>query len=138
VKLSCSHKTETTKKLTALPAGLDVLLMPGVAFEPATGARLGRGGGYYDAWAGRAGCGRSGGDGGGKGGCGSVDAPSTGRRPTPTTPTTRPPLLVALAFRCQVVEGVPAGGGDVAVDAVATADGLVPCSARGRAALAGG
>ena len=93
--------------------------MPGIAFDPATGARLGRGGGYYDAWAARA---RAGAE---------ERAPGGGGRP---------PLLVALAFRAQVVEsgGVPLGATDVCVDAVVTADGLVACSQRGREAMAGG
>ena len=89
--------------------------MPGVAFDVATGARLGRGGGYYDAWV----------------------TKSTSRAPGGAGPG-RAPLLVALAFRAQCVEGVPAGPEDVPVDAFVTADGVVACSERGRAALRGG
>lgn len=94
--------------------------MPGVAFDPSNGARLGRGGGYYDAWAARAAA------------CASATGKTAGgggeARP-------RPPLLVALAFRAQIVEDVPHGSDDVQVDAVVTADGVVACSARGRAAM---
>ena len=94
--------------------------MPGLAFDVATGTRLGRGGGYYDAWARAAGA--------AVGGVGAAGTP----------PSPAPPLLVALAFRAQCVEGVPAGLGDVGVDVVVTADGIVGCSERGRAALRGG
>jgi len=94
---------------SALPAGLDALFMPGVAFDTAKGARLGRGGGYYDAWVTKS--------------ASRVSGPG------------RAPLLVALAFRAQCVDGVPSGPDDVPVDAIATADGIVACSERGRAAL---
>jgi 5-formyltetrahydrofolate cyclo-ligase len=104
------------------PRRLDLLLVPGLAFDR-EGRRLGRGGGYYDR------------------------AIAALRRLRPDDP----PLLVALAFRAQVVgEGGEGGEGaapplppplpaddatDARVDVLATPDGLVACSARGRAAL---
>lgn len=104
------------------PAPLDLLLVPGLAFDR-EGRRLGRGGGYYDR------------------------AIAELRRLRPDNP----PLLVALAFRAQVLEGeqqqrqgaaatasllVPADEAtDARVDVLATPDGLVACSARGREAL---
>ena len=101
--------------------------MPGLAFDPSTGARLGRGGGYYDAWAARA---------------AAAAAAAAEGESTPGGHRARPPLLVALAFRAQMVAtpgggGIPMGPTDVRVDAVVTADGVVACSERGRAAFGG-
>ena len=103
-------------------APLDLLLVPGFAFDR-QGRRLGRGGGYYDR------------------------AIAALRRAWPE----RPPLLVALAFRAQVVEEeeeeegsaapspLPADDAtDARVDVLATPDGLVACTARGREALEAG
>jgi 5-formyltetrahydrofolate cyclo-ligase len=102
----------------AAVAPLDLLLVPGLAFDR-QGRRLGRGGGYYDR------------------------AIAALRRVWPD----RPPLLVALAFRAQVVGGeeedplllvVPTDDAtDARVDVLATPEGLVACTARGKEALEG-
>lgn len=47
----------------------------------------------------------------------------------------QPPLLVALAFRAQMVEEVPVQPHDVGVDAIITADEVIACSPAGVAAL---
>jgi 5-formyltetrahydrofolate cyclo-ligase len=70
---------------------LDLVLVPGVAFD-SRGGRLGRGGGFYD----RLLAGRS----------------------------VRRPFLVGVAFSWQMVENVPMGPEDVAVDCVVTEDGI--------------
>ena len=87
---------------------LDVLLMPGLAFE-STGARLGRGGGFYDAFLER--YART---------CDAAGWP-------------RPPA-VALAFDAQILDAgeVPVGRADRAVDALVTArGGFVACTPTG-------
>jgi len=72
------------------PEELDVVIVPGLAFDP-EGRRLGFGGGYYDgAFEGR--------------GSGS------GRRPA----------LIGLCYDFQIVARCPAGAGDVPVDLVVT------------------
>ncbi|CAD7696207.1 unnamed protein product [Ostreobium quekettii] len=86
---------------------LDVLFMPGLAFD-LQGGRLGRGGGYYDSFVTRC----------------KLRAKEKGWAP---------PLLVALTFQCQMVEEVPMGGDDVHVDAVVTSEKIVWCSERGAA-----
>ena len=90
---------------------LDVLLMPGLAFEP-DGRRLGRGGGFYDAFLER------------------YEAKCA------TRGWTKPPF-VALAYDAQMLEPgvVPAGAHDRDVDAIATAKGIVTCTDAGRAAV---
>lgn len=93
---------------------LDVLLMPGLAFET-SGARLGRGGGFYDAFLQRyrRGCRRAG---------------------------ANPPPTLALAFAPQVFApgAVPAAAHDQPVDALATPDGIVACTNVGRRLVEGG
>ena len=84
----------------AAPELLDVLVMPGLGFD-AAGGRLGRGGGYYDKYAGDL----------------AARAAALGRPA---------PLLLALAFREQLVEGrVPMGQLDRPVDVLVTPDGVV-------------
>lgn len=91
-----------------MDAPLDVVVMPGLAFD-ASGRRLGRGGGYYDKFI--AGCeGRAAAHG------------------------WAPPLLVALAFRAQLVVDVPCDAHDRPVDLLVTPDGVRACSQRGREA----
>jgi len=70
---------------------IDLLIVPGVAFDPVTFRRLGQGKGYYDRWiqGRRAG----GGDGG----------PKVGK-------------VVGVCLDCQVVEGVPFEEHDVVMD----------------------
>ncbi|GMH33492.1 hypothetical protein BSKO_01326 [Bryopsis sp. KO-2023] len=78
--------------------GLDVLVMPGLAFDRSKN-RLGRGGGYYDAFVSRT----------------LETAKSKGWSP---------PVLVALAFKCQLQDSIPMGVDDRRVDLLATQDGL--------------
>lgn len=85
---------------------VEVVVMPGLAFT-AAGHRLGRGGGYYDKFI--ATCQRR--------------ALEKGWIP---------PLLVALAFKAQVVESVPCDEHDQAVDLLITPEGASGCSERGR------
>ncbi len=73
------------------PAALDVVVVPGIAFD-AAGRRLGFGGGFYDRTFGS--------------GLDSVRA--------------RRPPLIGLCFDLQVVARCPAGPDDVAVDVVVT------------------
>jgi 5-formyltetrahydrofolate cyclo-ligase len=94
---------------------LDVLLMPGLAFER-TGARLGRGGGFYDAFLERY------------------------KRKCEDAGWQTPPA-VALAFDVQILEEgkVPVGSSDRNVDALVTArHGVLVCTPAGaRAAKPG-
>ncbi|HEY0712837.1 MAG TPA: 5-formyltetrahydrofolate cyclo-ligase [Polyangia bacterium] len=80
---------------------IDVVLAPGLAFDP-TGRRLGYGGGYYDEVAAQV-VGGVGGRGGGRG------------------------CLVGVGFDFQVLDTIPAGPGDVAVDFIATDMRLIRC-----------
>lgn len=92
---------------------LDVLLMPGLAFE-STGARLGRGGGFYDAFLERY------------------------ARACDENGWPRPPA-VALAFDAQVLASgqVPVGSADRNVDALVTArGGVAACTPEGARACA--
>lgn len=77
---------------------LDVLVMPGLAFD-AGGRRLGRGGGYYDAFLEQY----------------LRAARDAGRRR---------PLLVALAYSAQVIDAVPVEAHDIAVDVLVTGTGV--------------
>lgn len=96
------------------PRPLDVLLMPGLAFDSA-GARCGRGGGYYDAFVDRY--------------FGRCEASGY-----------EPPPLVALAFSAQVLPAgeVPMARWDRRVDALATADGVLGCGSKIGEAIASG
>jgi len=71
--------------------GIDLLIVPGLAFT-SEGARLGRGGGYYDTWLRKA------------------------------RDVQRPFLAVALAFSQQVVEDIPMEDHDCKVDLIITPD----------------
>jgi len=83
---------ESDEREEALAAGgIDLLIVPGLAFT-SEGARLGRGGGYYDTWLRKA---------------------RNGQRPF---------LAVALAFSQQVVENIPMESHDCNVDLVITPD----------------
>jgi 5-formyltetrahydrofolate cyclo-ligase len=94
-------------------APLDLLLMPGLAFD-AAGNRLGRGGGFYDAFIQR------------------YWARCEARGWTP------PPTL-ALAYAEQVLEvgDVPMDPHDRPVDALATPDGVAGCTEAGTRLLEG-
>uniref|UniRef100_A0A7S3QMX2 5-formyltetrahydrofolate cyclo-ligase n=2 Tax=Dunaliella tertiolecta TaxID=3047 RepID=A0A7S3QMX2_DUNTE len=80
-------------------APLDVLLLPGLGFDT-SGNRLGRGGGYYDKALERL----------------MQRAQDLGREP---------PLLVGLAYSCQVVPEVPVDKHDKKVDVLVTAAGVI-------------
>lgn len=71
------------------PEELDSVLVPGVAFSR-DGARLGMGGGYYDAF----------------------------------LPKAKRATKIALAFQCQVVEGIPSLPYDCGVDWIVTEQGV--------------
>jgi 5-formyltetrahydrofolate cyclo-ligase len=71
---------------------IDVVLVPGLAFDAGLG-RLGRGGGFYDRWL-----------------AGILDSRPTGHRAT----------VVGVCFDVQVVDAVPVQPHDVRMDAVAT------------------
>jgi 5-formyltetrahydrofolate cyclo-ligase len=73
------------------PDELDVVILPGLAFD-AEGRRLGFGGGYYD------------------GAFGELAGADPGRRPA----------LIGLCYDFQIVARCPAGDGDVPVDLVVT------------------
>ena len=75
----------------ALEAGLDLILVPGLAFTK-TGARCGRGRGYYDAYLARA----------------------------ASTLASSPPLTIALAFNEQLLEELPTESHDCNIDIVIT------------------
>jgi 5-formyltetrahydrofolate cyclo-ligase len=78
---------------------LDVLVMPGLGFDM-SGGRLGRGGGYYDKFVSDV----------------VTRAQQLGRPP---------PLLLALAFKEQVVESVPMGLQDKPIAVLVLPDGAV-------------
>lgn len=91
------------------PYQLDLLLMPGLAFDT-TGARLGRGGGYYDKLV------------------HNLDDRAKQQH-------WHRPWLVALAFTEQCVAEVPMDHHDRHVDVLATPDGLLLCTDRAKAHL---
>ena len=101
----------STPRRDALDAGLDLLLLPGAAFD-AAGGRLGRGGGYYDAFVAAA----------------AAAAAARG---------VAPPLLVGLAFAAQVCPSVPVEAHDARLDVLVTAGGAAGVSERGRRAVRG-
>lgn len=87
---------------------LELVVMPGLAFDRG-GGRLGRGGGYYDKFIAAA-------------------------RERAAQRGWAPPLLVALAFRAQLLEApVPVEAHDVGVDAIVTPDEIIACSPAGAA-----
>ncbi|KAK9857956.1 hypothetical protein WJX84_011838 [Apatococcus fuscideae] len=85
---------------------LDLLIMPGLGFDE-SGRRLGRGGGYYDKFVSRC-----------------ISHAEQLQRPAP--------LLVACAFRSQLVDCIPTGEDDRDMDVIVTADRIFRCSERGR------
>ena len=81
----------TERREEALEVGLDLIIVPGLAFTRA-GARCGRGRGYYDTYLARA----------------------------AVTLSSSPPLTVALAFHEQLVEELPTDSHDCNIDLVIT------------------
>ena len=90
---------------------LDVIIVPGVAFGE-DGRRLGRGGGYYDAFLTR-----------------YVEAAASVGAP--------PPLIVALAYGCQIYprDRVPVRAHDRLVDVIVTDTRAIACTESGSRAL---
>lgn len=85
----------------------DLLLLPGVAFDR-RGRRLGRGGGYYDRTL--------------------AELEPRGERPVAERAGSGPPggpVCIGLAASLQVIDEVPTGRRDRAVEAVLTEDGLL-------------
>jgi 5-formyltetrahydrofolate cyclo-ligase len=103
-----------TEPTTGLPredvshvsAPIELVVMPGLAFD-SSGRRLGRGGGYYDKF---------------------IDV-CRRRAEENSWPS---PLLVALAFRAQMMDQVPVDNLDQPVDIIVTADGVMCCSERAK------
>ncbi|KAK9840797.1 hypothetical protein WJX81_005339 [Elliptochloris bilobata] len=93
-----------------MAAPLQVLLMPGLAFD-AAGRRCGRAGGYYD----------------------KLLARLLARAAACGCP---PPLLVALAFEAQMLDSVPVEPHDRNVDVIITAHSVLRCSPRAHLELA--
>ena len=139
--------THARARKTALSARIDALFLPGVAFDR-EGRRLGRGLGYYDAWAHRARRASS------EAAAAGAAAASAERQQQPSVlapagaaaeveDPSAGPLLVGLAFSQQMMAettssegGVPVEQHDVGLDAVAVAGvGLVATSERGWIAL---
>ncbi len=85
---------------------LDVLVLPGLGFDM-SGGRLGRGGGYYDKFISDV----------------VARAQQLGRPP---------PVLLALAFREQVVKGVPMGQLDRHINVLVLPDGAASMPQQGR------
>ncbi|CAG9460328.1 unnamed protein product [Pedinophyceae sp. YPF-701] len=94
------------ENLADLDEPLDVLFMPGLGFDR-SGHRLGRGGGYYDAFL----------------------EGALARAKEKGWPA---PLLVALAFPEQVVDEIPVTAHDAGVDVIVLPDGPVFCTEAGR------
>mmetsp|Transcript_10192 Transcript_10192/g.25857 ORF Transcript_10192/g.25857 Transcript_10192/m.25857 type:complete len:172 (+) Transcript_10192:385-900(+) len=88
----------------AMDEGLDLLLVPGLAFS-AEGKRLGRGGGYYDSYIEKL----------------LQKSSSEGNER---------PLIAGLAFSCQVVPDVPCDSHDMEVDAIFTAADPIDCKGK--------
>jgi len=93
---------EPARRLAARPEAIDLVLVPGVAFDR-TGTRLGFGKGFYDEFLARL---RS-------------------RRSTGDAQASAGPIFVALAFGVQMVEWLPRDPWDVAMDAIATEGGAL-------------
>ena len=85
----------------AMDKGLDLFIIPGVAFDTA-GRRLGRGAGYYDIYLEK-----------------YLIAAAELSRPKPK--------VVALSFSCQMVSEVPCEDHDMRMDAILTPDELFDC-----------
>ena len=104
-----SRRLEAVRDIAKVGA-LDVVVVPGVAFGE-DGRRLGRGGGYYDAFLTRY----------------AAEAARVGAPP---------PLVVALAYGCQVYPAgaVPVDAHDKLVDIIVTETRTIACTDRGVAA----
>ncbi|KAJ3759671.1 hypothetical protein EV360DRAFT_41446 [Lentinula raphanica] len=90
-----SYGTECGPRLNAMDAGLDLILVPGVAFDRSM-SRLGHGKGYYDRYISR-----------------YVES----GRPRP--------LLVALALRDQLLTSIPVEAHDFKMDIIVTPDEIL-------------
>ena len=101
------------------PADIDVVILPGLAFDT-HGTRLGYGGGYYDAWLGEAyGLGEAGKTGKRSGGA---------RHTTSKASSSHRPFLIGACFDCQLLPSaatLPREPYDIAMDAVVTAGEVV-------------
>jgi len=86
------------------PAGIDLVVVPGLAFDR-RGTRLGRGKGYYDRF------------------LASIRLPHA-------EPPAKPPVLAALAFSRQIFPGLPRDTWDVPVEHILTEDEAISTSQR--------
>lgn len=84
------------------PSRIDLIMVPGVAFDPRMG-RLGRGGGFYDRWL-----------------SGPGFAPPSSTPPTAGGKPAQRPRIVGVCYDEQVADRVPAQAHDVRMDAIAT------------------
>ncbi|MCL4515017.1 MAG: 5-formyltetrahydrofolate cyclo-ligase [Firmicutes bacterium] len=89
------------------PLELALIIVPGVAFDPA-GGRIGYGGGFYDRFL--------------------AEMRQTSGRQKPGAPASRQPApLVALAFELQVLERVAREPHDFLIDWIVTEERLIDC-----------
>ncbi|KAG9441018.1 hypothetical protein H6P81_016872 [Aristolochia fimbriata] len=90
---------------------VDLLVLPGLAFDR-SGRRLGRGGGYYDAFLNK-------------------------YKELVTKQKWKQPLLVALAYSVQIMEEgvIPVTAQDVPIDALVSPDGVIPISSAAKERL---
>lgn len=101
------------------PADIDVVILPGLAFDTCR-TRLGYGGGYYDAWLEEA---------YGLGAAGKTEKHGgSARHSASRAPSSRRPSLIGTCFDCQLLPpGVtlPREPHDIAMDAIVTPSGVV-------------
>ncbi|XP_051136536.1 5-formyltetrahydrofolate cyclo-ligase, mitochondrial [Andrographis paniculata] len=101
---SCDAEGNEREDVMFAGEPVDLFLLPGLAFDK-FGRRLGRGGGYYDAFL-------------------------TKYQELTKARTWKKPLFVALSYSCQILEDgvIPITPNDIPIDALVTSSGVIPIS----------